>query len=545
MRTRDEVTEDKLRGGFYSPDLLVDLCLDRSAEMLRDTSHIRVLEPSAGDGAFIRGLARSPVRQRITHVEAVELLGSEAVKTQQALADYRLPGRVVNDNVLRWGEVGPADFDLVLANPPFVRFQFISDEDKQRSRSIASRLGTAANSVSNLWIPVFLLSLAKLRLGGVFSVILPTEFLTGVSASAVRNWLLTNTTGLTIDLFRPGSFPAVLQEVLILTGRKTDPQGNGVGHVQFHDHNGGTRAWSHTIAVGPGTWTSFLLAPNQCEALSEVQAVAGVRSVGHVARFSVSTVTGANGYFCLSGKEVDENGLNEWAVPMLPRSRHARGLVFNDTDKRLIDENALPAWMISFAADKPSPEGNHRARAYLDQGEAQGIDRRFKCRVRTPWYRVPVVPAGDLLLSKRSNRFPRVIANHAGVVTTDTIYRGLMLAGAAITADDFTASFHNSLTLLSAEIEGRSFGGGVLELVPSEISSLRFPIIPGAGAHLGLLDGIARQADNPEDLVAATDEIVARLVPGLDLRMLGALADARRTLLARRLERTHSQFYVP
>lgn len=544
MLTRDEVTDDKLRGGFYSPDVLVDLCLKRADQTLGGGSDIRVLEPSSGDGAFVRGLARSDLGRRVGQVEAVELMAAEAAKTEAALRDSGLPGRVVNENVLKWAEAAPADFDIVLANPPFVRFQFISDVDKQRAKSIAARLGTAGNSVSNLWIPVFLLSLEKLRTGGVFSVILPTEFLTGVSASAVRNWLLTNTTDLTIDLFKPGSFPAVLQEVLVLTGRRIDRRSVPSATVQFHDHNGGTRSWSHDIPVGVGTWTSFLLVPDEHSALGAVQAIAEVKSVGGVAKFSVSTVTGANNYFCVTGNDVDKYDLGEWAIPMLPRSRHAPGLIFGAADEKSLDEEGLPAWMISFAADKASPENNPRALSYLGQGRAQGIDQRFKCRVRSPWYRVPVVPAGDLLLSKRSNRYPRVIANHVGVVTTDTIYRGQMLAGAPITADDFTASFHNSLTLLSAEIEGRSFGGGVLELVPSEVGSLRLPLIAGAGAELPRLDDVARRATDPEELVVATDEAVARLLPALDSQILSALASARRTLMTRRLERTHSPFYL-
>ena len=39
-------------------------------------------------------------------------------------------------------------------------------------------------------------------------------------------------------------------------------------------------------------------------------------------------------------------------------------------------------------------------------------------------------------------------------------------------------SFLNPLTSLSAEIEGRHYGGGVLELVPSEIEELLIPLIP-------------------------------------------------------------------
>lgn len=48
-----------------------------------------------------------------------------------------------------------------------------------------------------------------------------------------------------------------------------------------------------------------------------------------------------------------------------------------------------------------------------------------------------------------------------------------MLPGSLRLAEAFAASFHNSFTLLWAEIEGRSFGGGVLELVPSEVGRLK------------------------------------------------------------------------
>lgn len=542
MRKRSEVSDSKLRGGFYSPDPLVQLCIQRSLELLDARTALRILEPSAGDGAFLRGLGRSDVADRVRHVEAVEIFADEASKASDALVSAKVPGKVITANVLDWFRGRPADFDWVLANPPYVRFQFISDEDKQRAKEISAELGASGTSVSNLWIPVFLLSLAKLREGGVFSVILPTEFLTGISANAVRNWLLSNTTDLTIDLFKPGSFPAVLQEVLILTGRRIRTQ-SAVQSVRFHDHNGGTRSWSHAVTPGAGTWTNYLLSPGQNEALNAIESISEVRSLRSVVRFSVSTVTGANSYFCVNTDQVKAYDLEEWAIPLLPRSRHAEGLVYSSEEQQVLADTSQPSWLLSFAATKSSPETHKLAHHYLDEGLRQEIDKRFKCRVRTPWYRVPVVPAGDLLLSKRSNRFPRVITNHARVVTTDTIYKGQMLAGAPITADDFTATFHNSLTMLSAEVEGRSFGGGVLELVPSEVSKLQVPVVAGAAHELEQLDQISRKSIDPEALIQATDEVLVRLIPGLDAQMVESLSEARHVLMDRRLQRTHSKFY--
>ncbi|WP_280476841.1 class I SAM-dependent methyltransferase [Nocardia farcinica] len=537
------MSHDKLRGGFYSPDVLVDMCIKRSVQLLGGRKDVRVLEPAAGDGAFLRGIKRSALVENVEHVEAVEIIDHEAQKAASTLDTLRLPGVVLNQNILRWSQGRGADFDLVLANPPYVRFQFISDADKQLAKAISAELGTAGTSVSNLWIPVFLLSIAKLRAGGVFSIILPTEFLTGISASAVRNWLLDNATNLTIDLFKPGSFPSVLQEVLILSGRTAARAAGSTVTIDFFDHNGGTRSWSHRVRPGTGTWTNYLLTPSQNSALEAARSIPDIERLGSVARFSVSTVTGANGYFCVDDQHVEEYRLRDWAMPLLPRSRNAEGLVFTKEEHQELVKGGQSAWLLSFSADKPSPESYPLARKYLAEGVAQRIDQRFKCRVRTPWYRVPVVPAGSLLLSKRSNRFPRVISNHAEVVTTDTIYRGQMNAGTPVTADAFTATFHNSLTMLSAEVEGRSFGGGVLELVPSEVNRLLVPAIPGAEAELSRLDEVARISEDPEELIETTDKVLARLLPNLGGSTLAELSEARHTLMERRLQRTQSKFY--
>lgn len=542
MRTKAEVSADKLRGGFYSPEVLVDLCLTRSRELLRGASELSVLEPSAGDGAFLRGIARTGFASRVRNIEAVELVGEEAAKAASSMAEFGLPGRVVNRNVLEWSEGAEADYDLVLGNPPYVRFQFISDVDKQRAKYLTANMGVVGTSVSNLWIPVFLLALSKLREGGAFSVILPSEFLTGISASVVRQWLIASVEGLTIDLFKPGSFPDVLQEVVVVSGRISCSGTSDRAEVRFVDHNGGTREWWHSVHSSSRTWTSYLLTPNQNRAFMDARSIAGIQPLRNVARFSVSTVTGANGYFCVDSETVKSFGLTPWAISMLPRSRHAAGLILDSSDMEKLESEGSPVWMLSFSADKLDPVDRDSSASYIDMGEALGISARFKCRVRTPWYRVPVVPAGELLLSKRSNHYPRVISNHAGVVTTDTIYRGSLFPGVSLSGDDFTAGFHNSLTMLSAEIEGRSFGGGVLELVPSEVSSLLVPVVPGLANELDALDRWFRGSSDPEGLIRRTDGMLSKYLPELGEDILEVLSEARSVLVDRRLRRCHSQF---
>ncbi len=543
MRTVDEVSSEKLRGGFYSPDVLVDLCLRRSRELLGDRSDLKVLEPTAGDGAFLRGLARSDIAGRLSSIEAIEILDSEAQKASSIFAELKLPGAVRSANVLEWHDTTQSKFDLAIGNPPYVRFQFISPTDKQLALTVGAQLGIASSAVSNLWIPVFLLSLQRLVEGGVFSMILPAEFLTGVSAGRVRAWLLANTRHLTVDLFKPGSFPAVLQEVLVLTGQKVRERSTEHTKVHFYDHNGGTDHWIHAVSPAAKTWTPYLLKPKQEAALAAVSSLSGIARLGDEARFTVSTVTGANSYFCVNSETVREKNLDQWALALLPRTRHAPGLTFSREEHEALAESPAPSWLLSFSADRAAPSRFPLANDYIAEGERAELHNRFKCRVRTPWFRVPVVAPGELLMSKRSGTYPRVIVNDARAVTTDTIYRGQMLPTSTLTARSVAAAFHNSITLLSVETGGRSFGGGVLELVPSEISALLIPHAPSAGESLPRLDGFARSSADPEALVDETDKLLLKWLPDLEPDALVLLREARQDLLRRRVIRSFGKFY--
>nr|WP_272800891.1 hypothetical protein [Sphingobium sp. AntQ-1] len=59
-------------------------------------------------------------------------------------------------------------------------------------------------------------------------------------------------------------------------------------------------------------------------------------------------------------------------------------------------------------------------------------------------------------------------------------------------AEKLVSNFINPLTALSAELEGRHYGGGVLELVPSEIERLAIPLSAKANVDLVDLDKAIR-----------------------------------------------------
>lgn len=542
MKTWDEVTAEKLRGGFYTPDSLVDRCLRRVEGLISKKPGIRLLEPSAGDGAFIRGLARSALHDDVASVLALELFASEARLASAALSALPdVDGRVIEGSAIGWAASTDAEFDVVVGNPPFVRFQFIGDDDKASMSVLALRLGTPLQGVSNLWIPILLGSLNRLVNGGAFALIVPAECLTGISAGVVRRWLLESAEALRLDMFEPGSFPGVLQEVLILSGRRRRITATSLQTIRFAEHSrgGGSREWAHAVNT-PGPWTRYLLEGRHVAAVEEARSLPESRDLLDVAKFDVAAVTGANQFFSVNAATVAEYSLARWAIPLLPRLRYAPGLIFCDHDYRKIVSSDVPAYLLDFSTDKPNPRAYPAARRYLASGERQGLPDRFKCRIREPWYRVPHIRRGTMMLSKRSNLYPRMVLNPTGAVTTDTIYRGEVRRNVGIDPTALVAAFHSSITMVAAELEGRSFGGGVLELVPSEVGRLPVVVPRGFERHLTLLDSLCRTVgpgETPVALIDKTDELMMSEGIGVTSELIGTLREAREILMRRRVER--------
>lgn len=546
LKLASQVSDDKLRGGFYTPPGLVAACLDRVFEQAGRLRKLAILEPSCGDGAFLKGLSNHRLKKSVAKFTGVELMKVEAQKCREAARSAPFDTCIRNENTLEWVSCTNEMFDAVVGNPPFVRYQFVPKSYLKPIEVLGRNIGVAFRGVSNLWIPMLVGSLSRLRVDGSMSLVVPAEIFTGLSAGDVRSWLLKNFDNLRVDSFAPGAFPNVLQEVVVLSGSRTQESSQltvDSKNVQFveHDSLGHVRRWQHQIPNTTEGWTRYLLTPDQLGALEEAKSVKSVQAFSNVAKLEVSIVTGANDYFSVDEDTLERFNLRAWAKPLLPRVRHVKGLVYTGEDHAVTIQKGAKAWLLHFSGEHPDPLEVEGAMNYIRSGEARELNKRYKTSIRVPWYRVPSVWAGKLMLSKRSHWFPQLILNEAGVLTTDTIYRGNILPLYSGKEADLVAAFHNSLTLLTAEIEGRSFGGGVLELVPSEIARLLVPFPVDMSAELSWLDQKTRHnfaaRGNRIDLLEVTDQVVSGKVRGLTPQLMDTLRSARETLAERRFTR--------
>ncbi len=261
-----------------------------------------------------------------------------------------------------------------------------------------------------------------------------------------------------------------------------------------------------------------------------------VRRLGDVADVGIGYVTGANAFFHLSHDEATRWRIpDEFLRPAVLRGRSLRGLRFTREDWHGTLRAGEAAFLLHITADECRlPEG---VRRYIGHGVKLGVPNAFKCRTRSPWYRVPHVHLPDALLTYMIGVEPSFVANDAGVVVPNSLHMVRLRPGGAPSPAALAAMWQTSLTRLSVEIEGHALGGGMLKLEPTEAGNV---LLAGNGAAPGHLDGLARELDallrRGERAAARTLADKALLIDGLGLdeKDCRALRKAAETLCRRR-----------
>ena len=119
--------------------------------------------------------------------------------------------------------------------------------------------------------------------------------------------------------------------------------------------------------------------------------------------------------------------------------------------------------------------------------------------------------------------------------TTDTMHRVFIHEG--VNKKALVASYYNSLSFAFAEILGRNFGGGCLEMMPSEVEGIYVPYREENAALFDRIDQLLRDKKTPDEILDITDEILLRQGMGFSEDEVKTARSIWKKLIERRLTR--------
>jgi len=541
----------KARGAFFTP---VELARYISRWALR-TATDRVLEPSCGEAAFLLAAAGRLDELGATAVVGqlvgAELHAASAARAQRVVAQAGWPVSITVGDFFTLPRA--REFDAVVGNPPFVRFQGFNGSSRAAGRQAALAGGVGLTGLASSWAAFTVHSAEFVRPGGRLGLVLPAELLTVNYAGQVRRYLMERFGRVRLVVFTERVFPGVLEEVVLLLAEDALSPG-GTDHCELLQVGSATdlarqldephtrHTWRPTDTSAK--WTPALLTAPALQVYGPL--VTGPHSTPLLSwgDTTLGAVTGRNAYFALSPARACQLRLRpQETLPLSPPgSRHLRGLSVSAVRWRELGAVGSATLLFRPGPDRAALSAG--ARSYLRSGERDGIDQAYKCRVRSPWWQVPVSDPADLLLTYMNADTPRLTSNTVGVRHLNSVH-GVYLRPELrqLGRELLPLASLNSLTLLGAELVGRAYGGGMLKLEPREADQLPVPtpeLVRAASAALRAQRPAVRAALARGDLLGAVrhiDQVLLREHMALPEADHGELVAARAVMTARRLAR--------
>lgn len=540
---KEAPTEQKIRGGYYTPSVLADyLC--RWA--IRSPSD-QVLEPSCGDGSFI--VSAASLLDATGQITAIEIVEREIEKARESINGSRVPTEWKCGSFFDVAAtlLGRREYDVALGNPPFIRFQHFDKQERERAFQLLNSFGYRPNGLANAWIAFVQLSAELLCEGGRLAMVVPAELLQVKYAAELRCRLPMLFEDVRIVAFNELVFPQIQQEVVLLLAEGRRRHSGACGRLRTAQFANGAAllaqpAMADAVSHSPERhahesmkWTSLFLEDEEFRLLKESADGQTLHRLGGLADVDVGIVTGRNSFFVISEEQMHRLGINGHALDVVGRTSALKSVRFTRQDMRSYAQSNRSKLLNLKGLDRAlfPPE----LEDYIQQGEVQGVSRGYKCRIRSRWFDVPSVFVPDAFLFRQIHQAPLLVANEAGATATDTIHRVRLHGGVVRSA--LCGSMVNSLTFAWAEVCGRSYGGGVLELEPREAETLLVPYRFVGELDLPHIDDCLRSGD----LKAALDhgdEILLRRGCGFSKQDAARLRRAWNRLRCRRHGRRQS-----
>lgn len=488
---------DKKTGSFYTPTKLIEFMLKH----LNFKTITSVLEPSVGDGRIIDQLIKKKGDLQVTCVDLIEEKMIQLDKQYSEIKNISC----IHDDYIKYSFETKDKYDLIIGNPPYINKNKLSNENIDISNKLLEELKLDSKMFKNIWVMFLVTSINLLKENGKIFFVLPFEFLQVNYAKLLRNHLEKEFNIIEIITFEEKIFKGVDQKICLVYLEKKDT----IPSIKYSVYK---NIMSEIPVISTNIkrnkplekWSNAILTDKEIELLNfYIKKYPTLDLFGEIAP---GIVTGANNFFIVNKEFLSEHAIKEKSIQIISKARDINNrIIFGEKEFDEISEENKNVHLLTLGENKKS-SFNKKIVEYLEKGEKEEINKRYKCSRRKTWYNVPIRKNGDLIFFKRYHLLPKFIINKAGCYTTDICYN--LRVNHKFDKESIAFCFYNSLTMALCEYNGRFYGGGVCELTPSEFKKLVIPYKEIDAKYVKQLNKMFEEKKKINEIIDFVDTVV-------------------------------------
>jgi predicted RNA methylase len=465
-------------GQFATPTPLA-VSLARYAQTLMGKQPVRFLDPSIGTGSFYSALQEAFEPGDIEAAQGIELDPSFANAAMNLWAEQGL--QVTQGDFTR-EPLPDRGFNLIIANPPYVRHHHLSGDDKERLKArLLESLRLEISGLAGLYCYFLLLCHDWMEERGLAVWLVPSEFMDVNYGSTIRRYLADHVTLLHLHRFCPtdAQFADALVSSAVVIFRKSRPP---QGHSARFSFGGPIECPDSEALVSVETlrqsskWTQF---PSNLD-------VAKVNDLklGDIFSIKRGLATGSNDFFILTQEEAETWEIpRQFLRPILPGPRNLKSNVVESLPDGLPDVDPSLFLLDCSASEVHIQRDWPRFHDYIEQGKSQGIHVAYLASRRKPWYSQENRPPAPFLCTYmgrfRNGKHPFRIIWNRSQATAHNVYlllypRGPLREMLQQHPEREAVIFERLQTITPEEFisEGRVYGGGLHKVEPKELGKI-------------------------------------------------------------------------
>ncbi len=460
----------RLLGQFATPPELASDIAKETVPFLTKRNSLNLLEPSAGNGAILSAFLGVPEIQ-ISHATAIELDPDFFESGRRIWKNFPVEYRNADFTTTTPDEM----FDLIVANPPYIRHHRLDSLSKKRLKnSVLEETGINISGLASTYCHFILLSLKWMKPGAIATWLIPSEWMSVNYGSALRTFFTEKVRLLRIHHFDAEDvrFTDALVSSCVVWFSNDSPSES----VLFTSGSSLINPNHSEVISTEMLSSSEKWPPTKFQTNSNIKAK--LRDFFTIRR---GIATGDNAYFVLSESDVKAKNLpSEFLKPILPSPRHLdTNCVQSDAQGTPLNIQRLFLFDCTGYSLEAFPES---VLAYLAEGEKYTAKRKL-CASRIHWFDQEHREPSPILCSYMGRGDGvgapvRFILNLSKAIATNS-YLMLYPKGAlrrylkSHPQDiEIACSILQSIPASEFRRVGRSYGGGLQKMEPGELGNL-------------------------------------------------------------------------